>query len=459
VTSATKNVSNAELHLVEDEIEKSVKRPIKYHKSIPENIKQEVGMYAHSFGTASAIKKYELKYGTKYSFNRTTINSWKLKYKDGANNVTFKKVGRPNLLDDNLIKKVKDIAFGTRSAGGVINRKQILNIANGVVKANNPNSLKEFGGTLELTDRWARNLLNAIGWTKRKGTTGKVEPSSQFLSEERFTFQKAISTVVCEHDIPASLIVNLDQTPLSYVSPGKYTFSFKGSKNVPINGVDDKRQITGTFAVTLDGKFLPVQLIYQGKSRRCLPKFDFPSSFSVTLTKNHWSNTDKSVEFFKDIILPFLEKTKAENGYPKEQHSLIIMDTFKGQDNDTLKDLCAENHCEVVIVPHNLTNKFQPLDISVNKAAKSFVQNLYNDWFSNQIAEQLQKGNDPKDIKITTKLSTLKPLHASWIVKLYHHMCENSEMIINGFESAGIAEAVNEARKIMEKVENPFREL
>ena len=89
------------------------------------------------------------------------------------------------------------------------------------------------------------------------------------------------------------------------------------------------------------------------------------------------------------------------------------MDTFKGQDNDTLKDLCTENYCEVVIVPHNLTNKFQPLDISVNKAAKSFVQNIYNDWFSDQIAEQLKKGNDPKDIKISTKLSTLKPLHAS----------------------------------------------
>ena len=48
------------------------------------------------------------------------------------------------------------------------------------------------------------------------------------------------------------------------------------------------------------------------------------------------------------------------------------MDSFKGQDNDTLKKLCAESNCDVVIVPRNLTNKFQPLDLSVNKAAKSF---------------------------------------------------------------------------------------
>ena len=47
------------------------------------------------------------------------------------------------------------------------------------------------------------------------------------------------------------------------------------------------------------------------------------------------------------------------------------MDTFKGQDNDRLRELCSENYCEVAIVPYNLTNKFPPLDISVNKAVTS----------------------------------------------------------------------------------------
>ena len=145
-------------------------------------------------------------------------------------------------------------------------------------------------------------------------TTGKVEPSPQFLAEEKFTFQRAISAAISEHDIPTSLVINLDQTPLSYVSLGKYTFSFKGAKNVPIRGVDDKKQITGTFAVTLTGNFLPMQLIYEGKTKRSLPKFNFPNSFSVTFTENHWSNTDKSVEFFEEIIFPYLDKVKKEYG-------------------------------------------------------------------------------------------------------------------------------------------------
>ena len=224
---------------------------------------------------------------------------------------------------------------------------------------------------------------------------------------------------------------------LSYVSPGKYTFSFKGAKNVPIKGVDDKRQITATFAVSLTGKFLPIQLIYKGKTKRSLPKFKFPSTFSLSYTENHWSNTEKSIGIFEQIIFPYLKMVKRENGYLEEHYARIIMDTF--------------------IVPHNLTNKFQPLDISVNKAAKAFIQNMYNEWFSNEVVTQLNRGVDPTEVKITSKLSDLKPLHASWIVDLYKHLKKETGMIIKGFDSAGITEAVNNAQSVYEKIENPFR--
>ena len=334
-------------------------------------------MYAKVYGTPSAIKNFSSKYA-KYNFNRTTVNSWKAKCKVAK--PFFKKAGRPNLVDETVPKKVKDIAIGTRATGGVINRKQILNIVKGVVKSNNPNALKEFGGSLDLTDRWARAVLKQLKWGKRKGTTGNVDSPPQVLAEEKFTFQRTISTAILEHNIPA-LVVNLNQTPLSYVSPGKYKFNFKGAKNVPIKGIDDKRQISATFVVFITGKFLPIQLIYKVKTKRFLPKFKFPSTFSLSYTENHRSNTGKSIEFFEQIIFPYLKMVKRENGYPEEQYAFIIMDSFKGQDNDRLRELCSENYCEDVTVRHNLTNKFHPLDISVNKAAKTFIQNILTSGF------------------------------------------------------------------------------
>ena len=186
-----------------------------------------------------------------------------------------------------MLKKIKDIIVGSRLACTAISRKIVIAIATGVSKANDPNILRKFGGSLELSEGWARSVLKSMDWVKRKETTGKVEPCSKFLEEEKFTFQRVIAKAVSDHDIPMELVLNLDQTPLSYVSPGKWTFDLKGSKIVPVKGVDDKRQVTATFTVTASGSFLPIQLIYSGKTKRSLPKFDFPKYFDVTFTPNH----------------------------------------------------------------------------------------------------------------------------------------------------------------------------
>ena len=114
------------------------------------------------------------------------------------------------------------------------------------------------------------------------------------------------------------------------------------------------------------GKFLPIQFIYTGTTPRSLPKYYFSVSFSVGFTKNHWSNTDKSIEFFDDIIFPYLQQVKEKKGLPQVQLSLVVMETFKGQDNVILEEFCSKNRCEILIVSHNLTNKFQPLDVTVN---------------------------------------------------------------------------------------------
>ena len=58
-------------------------------------------------------------------------------------------------------------------------------------------------------------------YSKRKGTTGKIEPSEQLIREEMLTFQKHISNVIEDDDVPIDIVVTLDQTTLSCVSPGK----------------------------------------------------------------------------------------------------------------------------------------------------------------------------------------------------------------------------------------------
>ena len=59
------------------------------------------------------------------------------------------------------------------------------------------------------------------------------------------------------------------------------------------------------------------------------------------------------------------------------------MDTFK--DNKEVAKLCCENNCVFIIVPHNLTKKFQPLDITFNKPAKSFIKEKYKNRYTKQL--------------------------------------------------------------------------
>ena len=49
----------------------------------------------------------------------------------------------------------------------------------------------------------------------------------------------------------------------------------------------------------------------------------------------------------------------------------------------------------------------------------------------------------------------MKFFNASWIFDLHNHMQGESGTIVKRFEEVGIAEAINDAQAIHEKVENP----
>ena len=56
--------------------------------------------------------------------------------------------------------------------------------------------VKGVWGSSRVNKNWARNIFKSKNWTKRKATTGKLEPSKKFLEEEKFTYQKKISNVI-----------------------------------------------------------------------------------------------------------------------------------------------------------------------------------------------------------------------------------------------------------------------
>ena len=147
---------------------------------------------------------------------------------------------------------------------------------------------------------------------------------------------------------------------------------------------------------------------------------------------------------------------KANLKYSKEQMSLIIMDTFKGKENDVILDLYQKHFYQFVIAPHNLTNRFQSLGRTVSKPTKSFISDKYDKWLSMQVSQQLEKGIQAADVQVSLGLTELKVMHAKLILELYNYLCRQNEIILNGFKAASITEAVESANTVLERIENPL---
>ena len=134
--------------------------------------------------------------------------------------------------------------------------------------------------------------------------------------------------------------------------------------------MDDKQQITAVFVASLTGVFLPPQLIYKGKTHRCLPTVSFPDDCHITHSDNHWSNESTMKAYIERI--PYVTKKREELKLPSDYSTLLIFDKFTGQGTEGVLKLLEDNSIHVVMVPPNCTDRLQPLDISVNKPAKNF---------------------------------------------------------------------------------------
>ena len=85
------------------------------------------------------------------------------------------------------------------------------------------------------------------------------------------------------------------------------------------------------------------------------------------------------------------------------------------------------------MIPPNITDRLQPLDVSVNKSVKEFLHQKFHSWY----AESVSTKNEPVDLYI----SVVKPLGTKWLVDLYDYMKTKLEIIRNGYKEIGILES------------------
>ena len=162
-----------------------------------------------------------------------------------------------------------------------------------------------------------------------------------------------------------------------------------------------------------------MQLIYGGKTSQSLLRYRFPKGFCLSFNPKHFSNSNESIKFLKEIITPYVVKQRELLKCQVDQKGLVIMDVFTGQMTAEVFNAYEKANILIIKLPANMTKYYQPLDQTVNGYAKRFLKSKFTEWYSSQVRAYLDNGVSIDDIEVGLQLSKVKPIHAGWLVEFY----------------------------------------
>ena len=282
---------------------------------------------------------------------------------------------------------------------------------------------------------------------QRRTTTAKSKHTVANFAELKKTFVSELVTLVMMEDIPGELILNWDQTGIKFVPCSSWTMDQKGARHVEMIGINDKRQITAVFCGSLLGNFLPLQVIYKGKTPHCHPRFEFPSGWHIIHSPKHWSTEKTMIDYINFIILPYVESMREIVGEGKA--AVVIIDNFKAQVTESCMSLLESENIHVcqLHVPPNTTDLLQPMDVAVNKPAKDFIRRNFQQWYSEQVMKQLA-GKDMDDFEaaeiqpVDLSMQVVKEVGAKWLVDMAEFISENPQFVVNVFIKSGALDQI-----------------
>ena len=377
----------------------------------------KIGKYASIHGSSRAVKAFKVNYP---SLNESTVRGFLKKYVSELETARQKNRSPYKALNLNqrgrslklgpIDENVRKFLIALRNRGGVVNSMIAITTAKALI-AENTDASFNYLTYVDISKTWAKSLFKRMGFVQCASTIGKVHIPESAIREAELSFQHKIVNFVEKYNIPSSLVLNSDQTV------GRTTLAQRNTTTVTIAGSTDKRSITATFTVTLGGKMLPFQLIYGGKTMRWLPSVSFPESFSLSVNEKHFSNTDEVIKHLMEVVVPYVNQQRKELLLP-DQPALLIWDVFRGQLTDPVTSTPKENNIFVLFVPNNMTDLFQPLDLTTNKWVKDFMKKKFCEWFTAKLREALKQGQNLEEVDIKFQLTTLKTITCDLVNRL-----------------------------------------
>ena len=103
------------------------------------------------------------------------------------------------------------------------------------------------------------------------------------------------------------------------------------------------------------------------------------------------------IQYVNNILVLYVEQIRQL--FNEDNPAVVIMDNFKGQITEPMTELLERHRIHTCVIPANATDHLQPMDISVNKPAKSFLKKQFEMWYSDLITQQLE-GQDIETVAV-----------------------------------------------------------
>jgi len=211
-----------------------------------------------------------------------------------------------------------------------------------------------------------------------------------------------------------------------------------GSSDVAVVGAEDKRQITACIAASLRGDLLPLQLIFQGKTARCLPASTasaVAARVDITCSDNHWSTQETMQRWIVKVLLPHSERMISMHELDANAHILLLLDCWAVHKSAEFRGWLQKEHPRIhlVFVPANCTSKLQLADVALQRPFKSSIHAELQQLGGRCRCEQIQRG-EITGIAAQLGMAALKPLVLQWCVDSWSGLRERKQLILDGWE-------------------------
>ncbi|XP_069680594.1 uncharacterized protein [Periplaneta americana] len=180
-------------------------------------------------------------------------------------------------------------------------------------------------------------------------------------------FFDTLEHLVDQHKLTAARIFNMDETSHNVVQRQEKILAQRGKPQVgAISSCERGQNVTGVYAMSASGFFVPPMLIYAKKKMMESLTFGAPPNTIFRCQDKGWMDSDTFCEWIRHFI-------RTVKPSPQEK-VLLILDGHSSH-TQSLKaiEICRQYGVIMLSLPSHCTHHLQPLDVSFFKPLNTFM--------------------------------------------------------------------------------------